>query len=152
MYYDMQSDRIYDNESAMEGILGKFKERREAKIKQREENAKEVRARKEKAVLQLKSAVPIIKKWVNKAKSNSKWKNLPFADMVIHDEGTYLFFNVFKDDTVVIDIGVEDNYIPEAEECFNFLYESIKKEIESSLPHLRVDVYESNEICIDSEK
>lgn len=31
MYYDMQTDKLYDNEYAMEGIFGKFKEKREAK-------------------------------------------------------------------------------------------------------------------------
>lgn len=154
MYYDMQSDRLYDNEYAMEGIFGKLKDdiqrRKEDKENKRHEKEEASKIRNEKIREQLKKALPIIKKYINKAKSNPKWKSLPFGDMHIYNDG-YLYFDVFKDPTVIIDIDKDDNFIQEAANCFEYIYESIKKEVESNIEGLKVTIYESNEICIEAE-
>ncbi len=135
MYYDMQSDRLYDNESAMEGIFSKLKD----KFQNRKENQKHVNEKTNKAIEELSKAVKILEQCIGTAIREPVWKELPFE--IDRSEYQYAKWGVF----ISYDIFTRDYYQKgsdaSGEECLNFIIKNLKRELSSN--KITVEVYDN---------
>ncbi len=146
MYYDMQSDRLYDNEYAMEGIFGKLKEKN-SKLKAINTNIKAENGKMAKE--EIYKAVDVVKSFIVKAKKNPKWKHLPLQEYYNDDSDTgicLIVFYIYDNDYIMY--PRDEDYEPDAEACFKYILDNSKREIEKMNTHIKIENVERVDITL----
>ena len=158
MFYDRQTDKLYTEDTVMEGIFSKIKEKVGNKAKGIIEKNNELRGQRnvedEEASkplkLEIDKAVKVVKSFIKKAEQNPKWKHLILNgeyDEYPSGKNKYVaVFYIFDDEYIFY--PKDSGYEPDAEECFNFILNNSKKEINKINKDINVEVNERVDITI----